>query len=280
MKLSGDVVRFVFITDSHGDLIDPTAEPVISAFCRDFKPDLVIHGGDAHDFRFARQGVAASDIDSTEGLKADLEAADSFISSLFRFGKARVFHMGNHDARLERLANRHSSGFIREAARGVLEKFYSRLRKLKASVYPYSSNPSRGVFRFGRLLTCHGFATGVNACRKHAETYCGGNGVILIGHIHRDGFDRVPTASVPDSASPNLEPRLGAECYSAGTLMDLGRPDFAEYADHRIATLAWNQSFLAGFVNRSTGEVFVFRIRKVSGKWQVPSIFSEMKSSR
>jgi predicted phosphodiesterase len=279
MKLSKDVIRFVFVTDSHGDLIDPTASEVFSSFCRDFKPDLVIHGGDAHDFRFARQGVSSDDRDSTDGLKSDLEEAEKFLSTVYRFGKVRVFHMGNHDARLERLARRHSSGFIRESASKVLERIYSRLRKLKARVFPYSSNPSRGIFRLGRLLSCHGFATGVNALRKHAETYCAGNGVILIGHIHRDGFDRVSATSVVDSLEPGAA-SLGAECYSAGTLMDLGRPDFAEYADHRIATIGWSQSFLAGFVNQLTGEVFVFRIKKVSGVWRVPSIFSEMKSSR
>lgn len=280
MRKSKDVLRFVFATDSHGDLVDPTFAPVFRDFCRDFRPDIVIHGGDAFDFRFARRGVSSDDIDSTEGLKADLEAGEQTLSTVFSFGSIRIFLPGNHDFRLNRIASRHSQGFVRESAQSLLDRISARLRRLKAKVFEYSSNPRRGVFRLGRLLACHGYATGLNCLRKHAETYCGGDGVILIGHIHRDGFERISATTVPDHFEPDRYSH-GAECHSAGTLIDLASNEQGlEYADQRIGSLAWTQSFLAGFVDQSTGEVFVFRVRKVSGEWKVPSLFREMKASR
>ena len=39
--------RFVYAADSHGDMADPEALEALWAFCKDYKPDVRVAGGES-----------------------------------------------------------------------------------------------------------------------------------------------------------------------------------------------------------------------------------------
>ena len=49
-------VRFVFASDSHGDMADPEALDALWEFCKDYKPEVRVAGGDHFDLRALRRG--------------------------------------------------------------------------------------------------------------------------------------------------------------------------------------------------------------------------------
>lgn len=59
-------IRFVFASDSHGDMNDPEALDALWEFCKDYKPEVRVAGGDHFDFRSLRRGVGTSDAESGE----------------------------------------------------------------------------------------------------------------------------------------------------------------------------------------------------------------------
>jgi hypothetical protein len=260
--------RFVFVSDSHGDLIDPSAEEATLSFIRDFSPTIVGHGGDAFDFRCLRRGIAADDEDGVEGLRDDIDCGISFLSKIYRLKsiRERFFLLGNHEHRLIKTARSNPRGFIREAASGILENLESKIKGFGVrKLTPYHSR--LGVYSFGAINAVHGYSTGLNAVRLHAATYARGKcRVVLMGHIHRDEHSPAPSGE-------------DAEGYSSGTLANFEDDGSMDYASGRIATLAWRQSFLAGFINRRTGATMIFSIRKFGKTWIIPGSFNEMKES-
>ena len=50
-------IKFVFASDSHGDMACEESLQAFYAYCKDFKPDLRIAGGDHYDLRSPRQGA-------------------------------------------------------------------------------------------------------------------------------------------------------------------------------------------------------------------------------
>ena len=262
----GETERFVFVSDSHGDLIDPQGEEAVVRFIKDFSPTIVGHGGDAFDFRCLRRGIGADDEDGVEGLNEDISSGLSFLNKIFRSSsiKEKFFLFGNHEHRLIKTARSNPRGFIREAASGMLENLESRIKGFGVrKLVPYHSRV--GVYSFGAINAVHGYATGLNAVRLHAATYARGKArCVLMGHIHRD--EHSPASSTDD-----------AEGYSSGTLAIFDEDGSMDYASGRIATLGWRQSFLAGFINRRTGAFMIFSIRKFGNTWIVPGTFKEMK---
>ena len=101
-------VRFVFASDSHGDMADPEALEALWEFCKDYKPEVRVAGGDHFDLRALRRGVGSSDAESGESLKADLEAGKDFLR---RF-RPTVYLWGNHEHRLDNLIASSGSGFV------------------------------------------------------------------------------------------------------------------------------------------------------------------------
>ena len=50
--------RFVVAADSHGDQVDEETANALFAFCKDYKPTIRVHAGDAWDFRNLRNRIA------------------------------------------------------------------------------------------------------------------------------------------------------------------------------------------------------------------------------
>ena len=49
--------RFVVAADSHGDQVDEETANALFAFCKDYRPTIRVHAGDAWDFQIGRAHV-------------------------------------------------------------------------------------------------------------------------------------------------------------------------------------------------------------------------------
>lgn len=235
--------RFIFCSDLHGDRQDPDTVEALFRFLVEWKPEIVIFGGDLVDLRPLRKGAGADE--KRESMRADIDAGREFIDRLFSFGKPgqRYFHDGNHDHRLTEAAES-SDGPLADLAGLGLRERNSQLKRLRAHVLPYHKR--NGVLRIGHLKTLHGFFCGVFATRQHAQVYGG----CLVGHTH----------VVDEHAVPGLERRV-ARSVGALCLLDM------DYNSRQPNTLRQAHGWAWGVVNSKTGNYFTYQAEKIDGVW-------------
>lgn len=176
--------RFVFVTDNHGDMIDPVARDLFFEFVKHWKPNIRIHGGDVFDYRALRKNASVEE--RRDSMASDVEAGMDFLE------KYRPHHIlwGNHDKRLWDTAL--SSGPLADYAHLMINNISKRISRLNTKTLPYHAN--KGVLKIGKMKFAHGYFHGVTAAKKMAEAY----GSCLFGHIHtisaasvgRHGTDR------------------------------------------------------------------------------------------
>ncbi len=234
--------RWIFVTDTHGDMIDPGAASALWDLMATFKPDIRIHGGDLFDFRCLRRG--ASNEETLEDLKADLDAGRAFAE---RF-KPTHWIRGNHDERLIDAMNSHTP-VLRRFACLEWEKIREYMRGVH--VLPYCKR--KGVLRMGSLPFSKLFSSGVFAARSMAAIY----GNVLFGHTH----------SIDAFSIPGLEERVGR---NVGCLCRL---DMA-YNRAQLNTLRQSHGFAYGFVYPN-GLHRVFQAQAIKGRWLFPTEFRE-----
>ena len=90
--------KFVFATDSHGDMQDDASVAMFFKFMAEWKPAIRVMGGDAFDLRPLRKG--ASEDEKRESIRADIIAGKKFLKRM----QPTHFLRGNHDERLWELA--------------------------------------------------------------------------------------------------------------------------------------------------------------------------------
>lgn len=235
-------IRWIFVSDSHGDMQDDKAVTAMFEFCKLWKPEIRIHGGDAFDFRPLRK--KATDQELREGKCLDVQMGIEFLTKF----RPTHFLRGNHDERLWDL-HKSDDGQKREAAIATAEQIMQALKRVGCEkVYPYSVH--EGVCEIGKLRVIHGFACGVQAARQHAQTY----GSVLFGHIHR-----IETYSIPAR-----ERRIGRSC---GCLCNLRM----EYSRAQMASLAQEHGFAYGTMDRLTGLYQFFQAMPLDGRWTFPT---------
>lgn len=240
-----NATRWIFVTDNHGDMIDPGALAAVKELVRFFKPTMRIHGGDLFDFRCLRRG--AGNEEALEDLRADIDAGMDFIN----WFKPTHWLRGNHDERLVDAINSHQPVLRRFAS---LE--WERIRQAMPGtrIYPYCKR--RGVLQYKTLAFAHGFSAGIYAAAVHARIY----GNILFGHTHAiDAF-----------SIPGLEERVGR---NVGCLCRL---DMA-YNRAQLNTLRQSHGFAYGFLYRN-GLHRVFQAQEICGTWLFPTEFKEFKA--
>jgi hypothetical protein len=237
-------IRFVFASDSHGDMADPEALAALWEFCKDYKPTIRIAGGDHYDFRALRRGVGSNDAESGESLKADVMAGNAFIR---RFSPT-VWLWGNHEHRLDSLISTASSAMIRDYCHDVKSEICANARASGCkTILPYHAD--KGVYRLGPVAFIHGFAHGENATVKQGLHYARQGGALVHGHTH-------------NLASIALTQHGSGNAFSAGCLC---LKDEMAYASHRLATARWGSGFVAGWVDGSDYKAHL--IHKVGRRW-------------
>lgn len=206
--------RLVACGDNHGDERDATACRRVLEFCREFKPDCRIHLGDAWDYRWLRKSASK---DEQEGrITDDLNAGIEFVSAF----NPSVFCIGNHDQRVYDRAET-ACGFMSTLCLHLIEKMEHTLRNAKI-IKPYGK---RNLFALDEWLFGHGWGSGINAVRDHAQRY----GNVCLGHLHR----------VECVQAARFQPAIGM-CAGALCRLDL------DYNRSQLNTLAQSQGFIYG----------------------------------
>lgn len=232
--------KFIFASDNHGNLAEPSALSAVLQFKKHFKPDVTIHGGDLFDFTCLRKG--ASKDEEFEDLAPDIEAGMDFLRKL----KPDIYLRGNHCERLWDGAvglNPVLSRFCSNQITEIMEVLGG------AEMFPYDKRA--GVFKLGRLHFLHGYQTGIHVARALALVYQNA----VCGHVH----------SIDQASIPGLETRTG---FTAGCLCRLSHP----YNRTHVATLRQAHGFVYGWAS-STGDYQLFQARTFDGAWHFPTEF-------
>jgi len=237
------LTKFIFASDSHGDMADPESLSALYEFTKDFKPDLKVAGGDHYDFRSLRKGVG-SDKEGAESLQLDLEAGEQF----FAKWKPTAYLWGNHEHRLDTMQG-HGQAIVRDYCTDLKARINRVARQNGAKVIlPYHAD--KGVYRLGPVAMVHGYAHGANATVVQGLHYAPFGGALIHGHTH-------------NLASIALTKHGGGNAFSAGCLC---RKDEMDYASHRLATSRWGSGFVAGFVTKG-GDYKAWLVHKMGGVW-------------
>jgi predicted phosphodiesterase len=169
--------RVAFISDTHLPFHNRVAVRVVLDFLADYRPDLVILGGDIYDF------LEASDFDKSPGrittLQDEFDQGQDFIKAIDQLCPQVDFLIGNHEDRLSRLIARNPALF--------------KLRSLdfeRAAGLPdhWRIHPSQTHFKLGKLTVLHGDIKGIKAAVHPARTlFQKLKRSCLFGHFHRFG---------------------------------------------------------------------------------------------
>lgn len=236
--------RFVFATDLHGDKLHQPTVTRLLRFMDDYKPSILIFGGDLMDLRPLRKGAGPEE--RRESMASDVGAGLKFLGDFFnREAKKKFFHHGNHDARLTDLALASEGPLSDHAANGVAD-LRERFKRFGVKDLPYHKRD--GVLEIGELRTLHGFYHGVNADRQHASTYqC-----CLFGHVHR----------VSEQPVAGLKRRVAR---AAGCLCELDM----DYNSRQPNSLAQAHGWIYGAINSRTGIYFCQQAEAVGDQWNI-----------
>lgn len=169
--------RVAFLSDVHLPFHNRIAVKITLDYLTDYKPDLVILGGDIYDF------LEASDFDKSPArittLQDEFDAGRDFIRAIDNICPNVDFLIGNHEDRLQRLINRNPALF--------------KLRSLdiaRAAELPekWRIHPSQTHFKLGKLTALHGDIKGIKSAVHPARTlFQKLKRSCIFGHFHRFG---------------------------------------------------------------------------------------------
>ena len=234
--------RFVAVTDSHGDKLDPESDSALTSFMADFKPDVRVHLGDAFDFASLRNGASAEE--KAISLDSDWDAGTDFMRRFFSGRGENYFLEGNHDrVRLENFTA-NGNALIRDAANAGIKKLDQLYKKCRCTAFPYDSR--LGVLRIGNLKFIHGYSCGIGATAKHARVY----GNVIHGHTHV-----IECVAVESDLGSKEARAIGAMC----------RIDMP-YNARQMNKLRHANGFAYGFLFDS-GDYQIFQARKIDGRF-------------
>ncbi len=236
---------FLAAFDLHGDRQDaPTVEKFFT-FCKDWKPDIRIFGGDLWDLRSLRR--KASEDERRDSMIRDFTMGMEF---LHRF-RPHYWTLGNHDYRLWDLAAR-DKGIESDYAMKCVGEVEEDARKMGCALYPYERR--KGILRIGHLKVIHGFYAGMYAAKATALAY----GSCLVGHTH----------TVEEFAVPGIERRVARCC---GCLCSLDM----DFQYKTVGSLRHAHGFSYGLIH-GNGTYTVFQAEQIGGKWIVAEKVREL----
>lgn len=186
----GDIVTGIIYGDTHGQFIDPEAEAILFGVVRDFRPDVLVHVGDAVDC------YSISDYDRDPLRKETLQ--DEIDEARRHLARARAVHSGaffllegNHEDRLRRAIWRAEGPVrelmqLREIQRAISWPTLLQLDPLGVEFVPLTEQPKRDIFP--KFILKHGEVVrkwGARSAQGEWERY-GKSGAS--GHVHRLGL--------------------------------------------------------------------------------------------
>lgn len=158
--------KALLMFDVHVPDHDKKALALVKDFADDFKPDIVIAGGDWQN----------CDQVSTYPNETDLDIQDEFeqTEELIETFGVTDWMEGNHEQRLRRPGSPHR--WLRKSLDPVRNLH---LRERGINVFPY--HKKKGVKKLGKLKVLHGFWCNKYAAATHSLAY----GCCAFGHTHR-----------------------------------------------------------------------------------------------
>ena len=234
---------FVYISDTHGDLVDLDCVSAIKDFVDAYKPEQRYHGGDVFDLRPLRNGAGAED----RG-QSIIDDVDAGLDLLNWFRPHRIT-WGNHDVRLWDMAGSLRESFEIDAARMLKQRIETHAAVAGAVTAPYEKRTGWQEIAPGRLIG-HGYVSSMYP----AKVNCVHWGSTITGHVHALDYHRVD----------NMR---GDESYVSGCLCEI---DQSYNRAHR-RTLKHEHAFLYGIADQASGDWQIWPVRKDSrGKWMTP----------
>jgi len=229
------VTKFLFFSCPHAPLTDEAAKNFMLEQVQDFKPDVIIHGGDGHEADSASKFPSERDW----SLKDELDFHNDFLREIREVspGSRKVFLIGNHDDNI--LGN----GRINSKIRGLAD-FLDPKKRLEPELIDHWETPTKyiynrkdGVFRLGQVTFCHGFEAGVSADELQSIQLGLPYGLFVSGHTHRpvDVTQAMRTTSV----------KLPYWFANAGTLCQME----AMHYMNRKRREQWGQAVVVGEVS-------------------------------
>ena len=111
---------------SHGSRANPDALAAVLLFREKFKPDEIIHLGDAFDLASLRSGSLQNpnDSDQADDYLDDIQEGVKFLNEL----RPTVFTLGNHDQRAKKYLNHHNA-VVRGFAEAIWERMVEPINK-------------------------------------------------------------------------------------------------------------------------------------------------------
>ena len=240
--------KFVFVTDSHGDLIDWEVANECVKFIDNFNPDDIVFGGDGLDIRSLRGKADAQE--QNESLESDITSFKAFMDMLFKSKTANKYYLwGNHEDRLQAAVEKSGSAIIRDYAQGLIDEIEGHLRGLGVSrILPYDVD--KGVLTLGPIRFIHGYAHNVNATRQQAQHFGLEGGAVLMGDSHT--LEQVNVAKFG-----------GCVGFACGCLFQITRPT---YAKRRLGRTKQAHGWAYGYYNEQGGWK-VWLAHRVNGVW-------------
>lgn len=240
--------KFVFVTDSHGDLINWEVAEECIRFIKRFSPDDIIFGGDGADIRSLRGKAHAQE--ENESLKEDIAAFKRFTEMLFSNPASfKAYLWGNHEDRLQIAAETSGSAIVRDYAEGLIDEMEGHLRGLGVDkIVPFDADD--GVLQRGPLRFIHGYTHGPNSTKQQAAHYGEQGGAVLMGDSHV-------------LEQMNVAKWKGCVGFACGCLLTIPK---AKYAKRRLGRSRWANGWAYGYYNEEGGWK-VWLAHRVNGKW-------------
>lgn len=233
---------------SHGNRANKDALAAVLLFREQFKPDEVIHLGDAYDLASLRAGAMnnGNDEDSADDYLSDIDDGRRFLNDL----RPTVFCLGNHDERAKRYLYHHNA-----VVRGYAEALWTRMlepitKHCRVFIDSHTVLQS-SWFKLGGYSWGHGVLYSENFLRDTAETW----GNTVVAHAHRAG---IATGRRTDNP----------QAFCVGTLAEI---PCMEYALKRRATLAWSHGIVFGEYTDESANLYLHRWNQGEQKWNLPS---------
>jgi predicted MPP superfamily phosphohydrolase len=223
--------KILFIPDCHFPYHDKRAWELLLKVAKDFKPEHVIIGGDFID----NYTVSSHDKNPNRALKLEEEVNETkkALDQVKALGaKNNQFIAGNHEDRLER--------YLMTKA-PELFNFISTEKVLDLKDKGFKYTPYKHTYKLGKLNITHDTGTaGKYAHYKALDTY---QHNVIINHTHRIGY------AVEGSAAN--------ERHVTAMFGWLGDVEQVDYMHKVKAKRDWSLGFGLGYLEKSTGNVFV-----------------------
>lgn len=237
--------RILAVGCSHGAYIDTNAADNVLRFrWGPFKPDVVVHLGDAFDFAALRSGAVGnpSDKDNTQSIEADTADGLAFLREL----EPTHFCYGNHEDRLNAFEGHWNQRrhYLGSAIKAAIRKGLGRCEIMETW--------NQGSwFKFGGVRFGHGIFFGGGFLQQSADSF----GNCVVAHAHHPGMATGRRLDHPVALS-------------VGCLRTI---ETAEYAKARRATLSWGHGFVWGEFDETSAQLWLHVAPEGQKKWHLPA---------